>query len=67
MADPLAKLLGGGSDAPAEDDGGAADLLAAVKAGDTKALKLAFQRMYESCAGDAEYEDDEEEDVDEEV
>lgn len=65
--DPLAKLLGGGGDAAPEDDGGAGDFLAAVKASDAKALKLAFQRMYESCAGDTGEDDEDEEDDDEEV
>ncbi len=64
--DPLAKLLGAGSDADAGEDDGATDLLAAIKANDAAALKLAFQRMYESCASHAEYDDEDEED-DEEV
>lgn len=62
--DPLEKLLGGGSDASPEEDA-AKDFLSAVKAGDAKALSLAFKRMSEACAGD--YEEDEDEEDDEEV
>jgi phage head maturation protease len=63
--DPLEKLLGGSGDAAPEDDA-ASDVLAAVKAGDAKALSLALKRHYEACAGaepDADDEDDEEEEI----
>lgn len=78
MADPLAALMGKAKKSgPAEEPapasaptGGdasseaAADALAAIKAGDAKALNLALKRHYEACAaseGDDEDEADDEE------
>lgn len=48
----------GPSSPKSEKTSAAADLIAAMKAGDAKAASLALERHYECCKG--EYEEDEE-------
>lgn len=43
-------------EASAKDDA-AADAIAAIKAGDAKALSLALERHYEACQSSEEYEE----------
>lgn len=44
--------------AMSEEDDAAADLIAAVKAGDAKAASLAMKRHYELCSGGGEPDED---------
>jgi DNA-binding GntR family transcriptional regulator len=63
VADPLAKLLGGGDEAGgggSSELDAAKDLISAVKAGDARAVSLALTRHYEACqAKESDVEPDE--------